>query len=96
MRDTPLGSHLLKKDEKILNKKLIIHVLFWCTPKPLDTLNYESQGEKLRKDKELSTLLGSQHFEGRKMCWSSEMGTRMNDKRVNYSHKPTHTKHQVG
>jgi hypothetical protein len=30
------------------------------------------------------------------VCWSFEMGTRMNDKRVNYSHGPTQTKQQIG
>jgi hypothetical protein len=39
---------------------------------------------------------GSQHFEGRGACWSSEMGTRMNDKQINYSHELAQTKQQVG
>ncbi len=30
------------------------------------------------------------------VCWNSGMGTRTNDKWVNYSHKPTQTKQQVG
>ncbi len=38
------------------------------------------------------TLLGSQHFGGKRACWSSRIGTRMSDKQVNYSHKPTQTK----
>jgi hypothetical protein len=29
-------------------------------------------------------------------CWSSGMGTRMNDKRVNYLHRPAQMKQQVG
>jgi len=29
-------------------------------------------------------------------CWSSEIGIKKNDKRVNYSHRPTQTKPQVG
>ncbi len=33
-------------------------------------------------------FLNSQHFEGKGACWSFEMGTGMNDKQVNYSHKP--------
>jgi hypothetical protein len=41
-------------------------------------------------------FFNSQHFEGRKACWSFKMGTKMNDKQVNYSHEPTQTKQQVG
>jgi len=33
---------------------------------------------------------------GRGACWSFEMGTRMNDKWVNYSHGPAQTKQQIG
>jgi hypothetical protein len=40
-------------------------------------------------------FFGSQHFEGTWACWSSEMKTRMNDKRVNYSCEPAQTKQQV-
>jgi hypothetical protein len=36
-----------------------------------------------------------QHFGGRGVCWSSGMGIRMSDKRVNYSHKLAQTKQQV-
>jgi hypothetical protein len=46
--------------------------------------------------KSWGTFLGLQHFEGKKARLSSRMGTKMNDKRVNYSHKPTQTKQQVG
>jgi hypothetical protein len=38
------------------------------------------------------TFPGSQHFGGRGACWSSEMGTKMNDKWVNHSHELTQTK----
>jgi hypothetical protein len=38
---------------------------------------------------------GSQHFESRKVCSSFEMGARMSDKRVIYSHKLIQTKQQV-
>jgi hypothetical protein len=37
-------------------------------------------------------LFDSQHFGGRKVCWSSGIGTRNNDKQVNYSHGPIQTK----
>jgi hypothetical protein len=32
----------------------------------------------------------------RNACWSSEMGTKMSDKWVNYSHGPAQSKQQVG
>jgi hypothetical protein len=40
-------------------------------------------------------LLSSQHFGGRRVCWSFEMGTRTIDKQVNYSKKLAQTKQQV-
>jgi len=40
-------------------------------------------------------LNDSKHFEGRGACWSSGMGIRSNDKRVNYSHIPAQIKQQV-
>jgi len=41
-------------------------------------------------------LLNSQHFKGRGACWSSEMGIKMSDKQVNYSHECAQTKQQLG
>ncbi len=41
-------------------------------------------------------LLSSQHFGGRGACQSSRIGTRKNDKQINYSHIPTQIKQQVG
>jgi hypothetical protein len=35
------------------------------------------------------------HFQDRRACQSSGMGTRMSDKQVNYSYEPTQTKQQV-
>jgi hypothetical protein len=32
----------------------------------------------------------------RGVCWRSRMKTKMSDKQVNYSHRPTQTKQQVG
>jgi hypothetical protein len=37
-----------------------------------------------------------QHFGGKKACWSFGMGIRTSDKWVNYSHKPTQTRQQIG
>ncbi len=33
---------------------------------------------------------------GRKVCWSSRMGSKTDDKQVNYSHGPAQTKQLVG
>ncbi len=41
-------------------------------------------------------LFGLQHFGGKGACWSSGMGIKMSDKRVNYSHRPAQTKQEVG
>jgi hypothetical protein len=41
-------------------------------------------------------LLDSQHFEGRRACWSFGIGTRKSDEQVNYSHELAQTKQQIG
>jgi hypothetical protein len=46
--------------------------------------------------KSWATLPGLQHFGGRGACWSSGMGIRTSDKRINYSQKLAQTKQQVG
>jgi len=33
-----------------------------------------------------------QHFEGRGACWGYGMGTKKNDKQINYSPRPTQPK----
>jgi len=48
----------------------------WRTPKLLDGFNYEPKGEDIGRRKSWGVLLGSQHFKGRGVCWSSEMGLR--------------------
>jgi hypothetical protein len=45
-------------------------------PKLLNRQNCESKGENMGKIKSWGTLLGSQHFEGKGVCWNSEMGLR--------------------
>jgi hypothetical protein len=37
-------------------------------------------------------FFNSQHFGGRRACWSFDIGTKKNDKQVNYSHGPIQTK----
>jgi len=86
-----------------VSKILIMFVLmnyfqlsFWRTPKLLDRPNYDSKGENNKRIRSWGTLPNSQHFRGRGVCWSLGMGTRMNDKQINYSHRPVQIKQQVG
>ncbi len=65
-------------------------------PKLLDRLKCESKGENIERKRSWGTFPSSQHFKDRVASWSSEMGTRMNDKWVNYSHGLAQTKQQVG
>ncbi len=53
-------------------------------------------GENNRRIRSWGTLFGSRHLRGKGACWSSEMGTRESDKKINYSHKLAQTKQQVG
>ncbi len=46
----------------------------WYTPKLLDGLNYEPKGEDIGRRRSWGALFSSQHFGGRGVCWSSEMG----------------------
>jgi len=49
------------------------------------------ENENIERRKSWGTLISSQHFEGRRVCQSSKMGTRKSDKQVNYHtdlHKP--------
>jgi hypothetical protein len=50
---------------------------------------------KTTEGKELSTLPGSHHFEGRGACRSSKMGIKDSDKWVNYSHSLPQTKKKL-
>jgi hypothetical protein len=59
------------------------------TPKLFDGLNCESKGEDIERKRSWGTLPGSQHFGGRRVCWSSRIKTRKIDKEFNYSHGPT-------
>jgi hypothetical protein len=45
-------------------------------PKLLDGFNYESKGEDNRRRRSYVVLPGLQHFQGKRACWSSKMGTR--------------------
>jgi hypothetical protein len=78
-------------DYSFLNPKL-----GWHTPKLFDELNHEPKDENIERRRNWGTFLGSQHFKSKRACWSSRMGIRMIDKQVNYSHRLTQTKQQVG
>jgi len=43
-------------------------------PKLLDGLNYESKGENSERKRSWGVLPDSQHFEGKRACWSFRMG----------------------
>jgi hypothetical protein len=49
------------------------------TPKLLHGFNYKSKGENNGRRRSWGTLLGSQHFGGKRACWSSEMGQMTSD-----------------
>ncbi len=86
---SPLNSHLnLMRSLGVHQPRWHDPNLGWHTPKLVDKINYESKGQNIGKIRNQSTLLGLQHFGGRRAWWSFEMGTKMNDKWVNYSHKP--------
>ncbi len=67
----------------------------WCIPTLLKKLKCESKNENNEK-RSWGTLPNLQHFEGRRTCWSFEMGTRITNKWINCSHKPAQPKQQVG
>jgi hypothetical protein len=46
----------------------------WRTPKLFDRLNYKSKCENIGRIMSCSTLLGLQHFRGRRACWNLGRG----------------------
>jgi len=64
-------------------------------PKLFDRFNYKFKGENNKRIRNWGMLPGSQHFRGRRACWSFGIGTKTSDKWVNYSHGLAQTK-QVG
>jgi hypothetical protein len=68
---------------------------YGCTPTLFERFKCESKSENNEK-MSWGAFPSLQRFGGRGVCWSSMMGIRMNDKWVNYSHRPTQTKQQVG
>ncbi len=66
----------------------------WCTPTFLERFKCKSKiGNNGRRS--WGTLFNLQHFEAKGVCRNSKMGTRTNDKRINYSHQLVQTKQQV-
>jgi hypothetical protein len=59
-------------------------------------LKCKSKSENNERTRNWGLLINLQHFKGRGVCWSFEMGIRVNDKRVDYSHEPAQTKQQFG
>jgi len=44
--------------------------VFWCTPKLLDDSTTSPKGENNERRMSWGALLGSQHFHGKRVCWS--------------------------
>ncbi len=55
-------------------------LLMLTYPKLLDGLNCESKGEENKSRRSWGAFFNSQHFEGRRVCWSFKMGTKKFDK----------------
>jgi hypothetical protein len=80
----------------LINKAQVFGRIVKVThPQALWYTQLQFQGENNERIMSWGTVLGSQHFGGRGPCGSFKMGTRMNDKWVNYSHKPTQIEQQV-
>ncbi len=52
----------------------------WCVPKLFKRPKGESQNEITKEEKSWGTFFDSQHFEDKKMCWSSRI-------RLKWTHK---------
>jgi len=52
--------------------------------------------ENNERKRRWGVFLGSQHFEGREVCWSFRMGSKKINEQFNYSHELAQTKQQVG
>jgi hypothetical protein len=76
----------------------LIYVLNECKPLGMTHpqapwwTHRKSKGEDNGRRKSWGALLGSQHFGGRRACWSFGMGTRKFDKQFNYLDGPAQTK----
>jgi hypothetical protein len=71
--------------------------LFWLTPTFLEGFKCESKNENNKRRKSQGCVIWFVALLGvRWACWNVEMGTRMNDKWVNYSFEPAQIKQQVG
>jgi hypothetical protein len=69
---------------------------FDTPPKSLMESTVNLKGENNGRIKSWGVLPNSQHYGGRRACWSFGVGIKESDKQVNYSHEPTQTKQQVG
>jgi hypothetical protein len=77
----------------------LLGFFFFCLYNaPPSSLMDSMQVQKWRhwKEKELGAFPDSQHFGGRRACWSSRMGIRKINKQLNHSHGPTQTKQRLG
>jgi len=66
-----------------------------ASPKSLKDSNVSLKVKIVKEGVEVCSLIHN-ISKVRNACWSSEMGTKMSDKWVNYSHGPAQNKQQVG
>jgi len=62
-----------------------------CTPKLLDGLSCESKEKNSKRRRSQGALLGSQHFEAKRVCWNFGMGlSKLTSKSLTHTdlHKP--------
>ncbi len=78
----------------LFNVKGLMH-LHTNNDAPLNSLMDSTvgpNGENSPTTRSWGMLPSSQHFGGRGACWSSEMGIKKSDKKINYSHGHAQTK----
>jgi hypothetical protein len=73
-----------------------IWVSFDAPPNPLKDSKASLKVKIMEEERDNVCSLTRNTFGVGKACWSSRMGIRKSDKRVNNSHRPIQTKQQVG
>ncbi len=84
---------ILKLEKLHLRWKCLIGTFDTPPSSLMDSLQVQRWSQQ--KEKATGTLRNSQHFGGKRACWSSKMGTKNINKQLNYSHKLAQTKQQV-
>jgi hypothetical protein len=82
--------------EKFHPRFVVIVQIIWHTPKLLDRLKCESEVKTTEEQGVEAWSLVQQHFEGRRVCWSSKMGLGRNDKQLIHSLGFAQIKQHIG